>query len=178
MYDYLAIFDGENQYYPLVGKFCGSRKPLTLISSFNMMYLLFRSDATNEKRGFNATHSTGKFNCAQISVNMSLYYMLINFIILMNFTVCSGVRLQAHLNHTDYIYSHTKFDGNTTYKSYEDCTWLIESNDNQRVRIEFTFFALELDGQCSYDKTIVYDGPDEQSPQLAHLCGSNVSSKG
>lgn len=59
-YDHVAVFDGESIADPALGRFCGSRKPLTLVSSFNMLYLLFRSDATNEKRGFNATHSTGK----------------------------------------------------------------------------------------------------------------------
>lgn len=60
-YDHVAIYDGASIDYPALGRFCGSRRPLTLVSSLNMLYLLFRSDATNEKRGFNATHSTGKF---------------------------------------------------------------------------------------------------------------------
>lgn len=59
-YDHVAVFDGESVDDHALGRFCGSRKPLTLVSSFNMLYLVFQSDATNEKRGFNATHSTSK----------------------------------------------------------------------------------------------------------------------
>jgi len=66
-YDHVAIFDGGSIDDPSLGRFCGSRRPLTLVSSFNMLYLLFRSDATTEKRGFNATHSTGKPSIARPS---------------------------------------------------------------------------------------------------------------
>lgn len=59
-YDHVAVYDGESAKDPPMGRYCGSKRPLTLLSSFNMLYLLFHSDKTNEKRGFNATHSTGK----------------------------------------------------------------------------------------------------------------------
>lgn len=61
-YDHVAVFDGESVDDHALGRFCGSRRPLTLVSSFNMLYLVFRSDATNEKRGFNATHTTSKLS--------------------------------------------------------------------------------------------------------------------
>lgn len=70
-YDYVAVFDGEGVDDHALGRFCGSRKPLTLVSSFNMLYLVFHSDATNEKRGFNATHSTSKFQFAEFQICMS-----------------------------------------------------------------------------------------------------------
>lgn len=88
--------------------------------------------------------------------------------------MCGG-RLQANLNQNDLIYSHPLFDGATHYNRNEDCDWIIEANENQRVRIEFTFFALEADSNCNYDQTIVYDGPDDAAPQLARLCGTDVS---
>lgn len=73
-YDNVAVFDGEKVDDPALGRFCGSRRPLTLVSSFNMLYLLFRSDATNEKRGFNATHSTGRLF---INESFTCYLMII-----------------------------------------------------------------------------------------------------
>lgn len=66
-YDHVAVYDGESAKDPALGRYCGSKRPLTLLSSFNMLYLLFHSDKTNEKRGFNATHSTGKL-CAPLAV--------------------------------------------------------------------------------------------------------------
>lgn len=93
---------------------------------------------------------------------------------LCGYLVCGG-RLQANLNQTELIFSHPLFDGATHYGRNEDCEWLIEANYNQRVRAEFTFFALEADSSCNYDQTIVYDGPDETAAQLARLCGTDVS---
>lgn len=62
-YDHVSVFDGLGAEDPTLGKFCGTKKPLMIMSSFDKMYLLFKSDATNQRRGFNATHSTGKFYC-------------------------------------------------------------------------------------------------------------------
>lgn len=89
-------------------------------------------------------------------------------------TVCGG-RLQAYFNQSDLIYSHPSFDGVTHYNRNEDCEWLIEANFNQRVRVEFTFFALEADNNCNFDYTIIYDGSADTATQLARLCGNDVS---
>lgn len=88
--------------------------------------------------------------------------------------VCGG-RLQAQQNQTNLIYSHPLFDESTLYARNEDCEWLLEANYNQRVKIEFNFFAVEPDGNCNYDQTTIYDGTDEAAPQLARLCGTDVS---
>lgn len=79
------------------------------------------------------------------------------------------------MNQLGLIYSHPQFNGTTHYNRNEDCDWIIEANENQRVRIEFTFFALEADSNCNYDQTIVYDGADDSSNQLARFCGTDVS---
>lgn len=79
------------------------------------------------------------------------------------------------MNQLDLIYSHSLFDGTTHYNKNEDCEWFIEANYNQRVKIEFTFFALEAEKDCNYDQTIVYDGADDTATQLARLCGTDVS---
>ena len=171
----------------LLGRFCGSRKPLTLVSSYNLLYLVFRSDATNERRGFNATHTTSKWTqskslgCLKLMrLKLILSGLLVNISFGANFatlSVCGG-RLQASLNQNGLIYSHPSFDGATHYNRNEDCDWIIEANENQRVRVEFTYFSLEADSGCNYDNTIIYDGPDDSATQLARLCGSEVSFNG
>lgn len=83
--------------------------------------------------------------------------------------------MQANLNQFDLIYSHPLFDTNTHYNRNEDCEWLIEANYNQRIRVEFTYFALEPENSCNYDVTMLYDGPDDSAAQLARLCGIEVS---
>ena len=79
------------------------------------------------------------------------------------------------MGQTDLVYSHPHFNGTSHYNINEDCDWIIEANETQNVRVEFTFFALEADGNCTYDQTIVYDGPDDVAPQLSRICGSDVS---
>lgn len=79
------------------------------------------------------------------------------------------------LNQNDLIYSHPEFDGESPYRSNEDCEWLIECSTNQRIKIDFTFVSLEYENKCNYDRITVYDGPDEYSARKAQLCGSDVS---
>lgn len=76
------------------------------------------------------------------------------------------------------IYSHALFDKTTHYNRNVHCEWLIEAIRtpyNLRIKLEFTYFALEADNECRYDETIVYDGPDDTATQLARLCGTEVS---
>ena len=58
-YDNLEIFDGFDLSGGILGKFCGSRRPEEVISSKNQMFLKFFSDASVQKRGFLASHTTG-----------------------------------------------------------------------------------------------------------------------
>lgn len=88
-------------------------------------------------------------------------------------TVCGG-RLPANLNQNDLIFSHSSFDGVKPYGRNEDCEWLIEAY-NQRVQIEFSFFALEADNNCNLDYVQIFDGKDDAAPSLARLCGTEVS---
>lgn len=136
-----------------------------------MLYLLFRSDATNEKRGFNATHTTGKSSNAKLPPHIPQSNPRTNQY---SSLVCGG-RLPAIVNQNDLILSHPLFDGVNHYRRNEDCEWLIEANYNQKIKVEFNFFALEADSNCNYDQVVIYDGLDDSAAQLARLCGTDVS---
>lgn len=58
-YDHLEIFDGKDAKAPALGRFCGAKEPEPIISSGNKMFLKFVSDNSIQKKGFEATHSTG-----------------------------------------------------------------------------------------------------------------------
>ncbi|KAL0203941.1 hypothetical protein M9458_001959, partial [Cirrhinus mrigala] len=47
-YDHLEAFDGDSDKTPILSRLCGSNK----------MYLRFISDASVQRKGFQATHST------------------------------------------------------------------------------------------------------------------------
>ncbi|XP_066549187.1 tolloid-like protein 2 isoform X1 [Amia ocellicauda] len=57
-YDHLELYDGPSSKSPILGRFCGSKKPEPVIASSNKMFLRFYSDASVQRKGFNAKHST------------------------------------------------------------------------------------------------------------------------
>lgn len=58
-YDHVEIFDGSSAESKSLGKFCGSNVPEPLLASGNEMYMSFFSDASVQRKGFHATHTTG-----------------------------------------------------------------------------------------------------------------------
>uniref|UniRef100_A0A8D3CDY9 Metalloendopeptidase n=1 Tax=Scophthalmus maximus TaxID=52904 RepID=A0A8D3CDY9_SCOMX len=57
-YDHLEAFDGDSDTAAILGRLCGSKVPEPLVSTGNKMYLRFISDASVQRKGFQATHST------------------------------------------------------------------------------------------------------------------------
>lgn len=58
-YDHLELYDGPNSLAPSLGRFCGSKKPDPVVASGSSLFLRFYSDASVQRRGFQAVHSTG-----------------------------------------------------------------------------------------------------------------------
>ncbi|XP_035228311.1 tolloid-like protein 1 [Stegodyphus dumicola] len=78
-YDRIVAFDGDNDMSPTLGKFCGSKVPHPILASGNRMFLVFKSDASVQRKGFKATHTT----------------------------VCGGRLLAGHT--MEHLYSHAKY---------------------------------------------------------------------
>ncbi|KAL2098307.1 hypothetical protein ACEWY4_007514 [Coilia grayii] len=57
-YDHLEAFDGDSDKAAILGRLCGSKIPEPLVSTGNKMYMRFISDASVQRKGFQATHST------------------------------------------------------------------------------------------------------------------------
>lgn len=58
-YDHVAIYNGDSTESFTLGKFCGSKLPHPISASSNEMFMVFKSDASIQRHGFAATHSTG-----------------------------------------------------------------------------------------------------------------------
>ncbi|XP_055517540.1 LOW QUALITY PROTEIN: tolloid-like protein 2 [Leucoraja erinacea] len=58
IYDYLEVYDGLSERSALLGRYCGSKKPETIVTTANKMSLRFFSDASVQRKGFQAQHST------------------------------------------------------------------------------------------------------------------------
>ena len=62
-YDYVEIYGGSNSTSPKLGKICGSESqvfPRLFMSSGNRMFIQFRTDLTNQKKGFVAEYSRSR----------------------------------------------------------------------------------------------------------------------
>ncbi|BFZ17237.1 hypothetical protein BsWGS_20276 [Bradybaena similaris] len=57
-YDHVVVFDGDDSSARSLGKFCGALVPDPVTSSGNRMFMLFFSDASVQRKGFEAEHST------------------------------------------------------------------------------------------------------------------------
>ncbi|NP_001084377.1 tolloid-like protein 2 precursor [Xenopus laevis] len=81
-YDHLELYDGPNGKAAILGRFCGSKEPSPVVASTNNMFLRFYSDASVQRKGFQAKYSPE----------------------------CGG-RLKAEIQTND-IYSHAQFGDN------------------------------------------------------------------
>uniref|UniRef100_A0A8C2VAY4 Metalloendopeptidase n=1 Tax=Chinchilla lanigera TaxID=34839 RepID=A0A8C2VAY4_CHILA len=57
-YDHLEMYDGPDSLAPILGRFCGSNKPDPVVASGSSLFLRFYSDASVQRKGFQAAHST------------------------------------------------------------------------------------------------------------------------
>ncbi|PIO33299.1 hypothetical protein AB205_0007210 [Aquarana catesbeiana] len=68
-YDHLEVFDGETDKSSILGRLCGNKIPEPLIATGNKMFLRFVSDASVQRKGFQATHSTDSQQASQAQDN-------------------------------------------------------------------------------------------------------------
>ncbi|KAG1668287.1 Tolloid-like protein 1 [Nymphon striatum] len=57
-YDHIVFYDGDDTEDITLGRFCGSKVPHPIVASSNEMYMVFKSDASVQRKGFKATHTT------------------------------------------------------------------------------------------------------------------------
>lgn len=53
------LYDGDSPESHTLGRFCGSKPPHPIIATGNQMFLVFKSDASVQRKGFFASHTTG-----------------------------------------------------------------------------------------------------------------------
>lgn len=161
-YDYIAIYDGLNSNSSSLGRFCSSKVAQTITSSQNKAFMVFKSDASLQRKGFKAHYSTGKLRKLPSG-------RLSNFL---SFCVVCGGRVAANRS-MEHLYSHAKY-GDANYDRKEDCDWQIVAKEDKRIYLKFVTFELEHENNCSYDYVEIFDGYDDSSPSLGKFCGNKV----
>ncbi|XP_030376364.1 dorsal-ventral patterning protein tolloid [Scaptodrosophila lebanonensis] len=55
IYDYVAIYDGRSENSSTLGLYCGGREPYAVTASSNEMFMVLKTDAGLQRKGFKAT---------------------------------------------------------------------------------------------------------------------------
>lgn len=134
-YDYLEIYDGSNTNSTLIGKYCGTNSPGTIVSTTGELTFRFHSDGSVNNSGWKADIS-----CIECSTSPS-------FITMSNtpITIQCGEEIQFY----DPGGPNSDYSASSNYTQT-----FTPSESDQCLQIEFTYFNTE----SSFDKLMVYDG--------------------
>jgi len=69
-----VLYDGDSPESQTLGRFCGSKAPHPIIATGNQMFLVFKSDASVQRKGFFASHTTGITSERDNSLLMNIRY--------------------------------------------------------------------------------------------------------
>ncbi|KAM9316697.1 scavenger receptor cysteine-rich domain-containing protein DMBT1-like [Gastrophryne carolinensis] len=146
-YDYVMIYDGLPLTTLPLGKICSPINS-TFTSSSNVMGVVFRTDGSVRRTGFQAVYSSSVRNSSQ-PVN------------------CGGILTNGWgaIESPSYPYSY----------SPADCVWHIQ-NANSIIQIHFNDVRLEYSNNCLSESVSVYDGTPANSALLGKFCGTGTRS--
>lgn len=122
-FDWLQIHDGYSSADQLIGRFCGSRKPLngdSIISTTQNLYLWFRSDNTTAKMGFDLQWTSIPPQCGGL-VNVDTHTTI----------------------------SSPGSPGN--YPKNRNCQWHLRAPANKRLKLTYFTLNLEKHDNCDFD---------------------------
>ncbi|KAJ8923869.1 hypothetical protein NQ315_010451 [Exocentrus adspersus] len=146
LYDSVQVFDNNTDLGMggLIGKYCGFTKPPIVLSSSNIMTIVFVTDITKNMDGFLAT------------------YLLVP-----ESNVCGG-----HYYTSSGIIKSPGYSDN--YPSNRDCSWVITVPPGQQVMLNITDFELEPQATCRYDWLEIRNGGTSTSPLIGKYCGTTI----
>lgn len=143
-YDHIVIYDGDSTDAHTLGRFCGSKVPHHIIATSNQMYMVFKSDASVQRKGFFATHST----------------------------VCGGHLMATQ--RVQHLYSHARFgDHNYDNNADCEWTIGSAPGAPLYIQLTFLTFEVEPENDCSYDYVEVFNSVDAIGSSLGKFCSYN-----
>uniref|UniRef100_A0A1I8NWD8 Cubilin n=2 Tax=Stomoxys calcitrans TaxID=35570 RepID=A0A1I8NWD8_STOCA len=133
-FDWLQINDGRSAASQIIGRFCGTHRPLggNIISSTNNLYLWFRSDNSTSREGFSLEWNSIPPQCGGV-VNVSTHG-----------TISSP-------GSPGY------------YPKNRDCRWLLKAPTDRRLKLTFFSLQIENHDSCNYDYLEIKDGISGES---------------
>nr|XP_048312083.1 CUB and sushi domain-containing protein 1 [Myodes glareolus] len=197
-HDYLEIQNGPYHSSPMMGQFSGPDLPASLLSTTHETLIRFYSDHSQNRQGFKLSYQAYELqNCpdppafqngfminSDYSVGQSISFECYPGYILLGHPVLTC----QHGTDRNWNYPFPRCDApcgyNVTsqngtiyspgfpdeYPILKDCLWLITVPPGHGVYINFTLLQTE----AVNDYIAVWDGPDQNSPQLGVFSGNTA----
>ncbi|NWQ80635.1 CUZD1 protein, partial [Columbina picui] len=140
----IKVYDGPSTNSPLLGQICNNTDAVPILqSSSDSLTFLITTNSEVFTRNF-----------------FVIYY----FISEADTVNCGGELTGPNGTFTspNYPKPHPVF----TY-----CVWHIQTEKNSKINLQFEDFFLELDQNCRFDFTAVYDGPTTNTGLIGKVCG-------
>ncbi|XP_062981165.1 CUB and sushi domain-containing protein 1 [Elgaria multicarinata webbii] len=197
-HDFLEIQNGPYHTSSMIGQFSGTDLPPSLLSTTHETLIHFYSDHSENRQGFKLAYQAYELqNCpdpppffngyiinSDYSVGQSISfecypgYVLIGHSVLTchhginrnwnyPFPKCEAPCGYNVTSQNGTVYSPGFPD---EYPNSKDCTWLISVPQGHGIYINFTLLQTELVN----DYIAVWDGPDQNSPQLGVFSGNTA----
>ncbi|XP_046732976.1 neuropilin-1a-like isoform X2 [Silurus meridionalis] len=147
MYDFLEVYDGDNEKAILVGKFCGKIAPSPITSSGNLLLIKFISDYETTGAGFSIRYELHRAECSR------------------NFTALSGLiqtpgfpdNYPNSLDCTFIIFAPRMSEIVLEFESFD------MEPDNTAA----------TGASCRFDYLEIWDGYPTVGPHIGRYCGSS-----
>ncbi|XP_008977252.4 CUB and sushi domain-containing protein 1 isoform X1 [Callithrix jacchus] len=197
-HDFLEIQNGPYHTSPMIGQFSGTDLPMALLSTTHETLIHFYSDHSQNRQGFKLAYQAYELqNCpdpppfqngyminSDYSVGQSISFECYPGYILIGYPVLTC----QHGINRNWNYPFPRCDApcgyNVTsqngtiyspgfpdeYPILKDCIWLITVPPGHGVYINFTLLQTE----AVNDYIAVWDGPDQNSPQLGVFSGNTA----
>uniref|UniRef100_A0A8C0H2N6 Uncharacterized protein n=1 Tax=Chelonoidis abingdonii TaxID=106734 RepID=A0A8C0H2N6_CHEAB len=197
-HDFLEIQNGPYHTSSMIGQFSGTELPPSLLSTTHETLIHFYSDHSENRRGYKLAYQAYELqNCPDPPPFLNGYIVNLDYSVgqSISFECYPGYVLIGHAVLTcqhginrnwNYLfprceapcgYNVTSQNGTVyspgfpdEYPNSKDCTWLISVPQGHGVYINFTLLQTEPVN----DYIAVWDGPDQNSPQLGVFSGNTA----
>ncbi|XP_066579431.1 cubilin [Amia ocellicauda] len=144
-YDYVKVYDGDNENFPLVGIFCGETVPVPFLSTNNFLTVRFITDGSVAFSGFNATYTAVDLPCG------------------------------GFLNATTSSQTITSPNYPSAYPPSTTCRWTLDSPTQEHVKLSVQHFHLQPSQNCAQNYLEFKDWPEGDYAQVHKFCGTDVT---
>ncbi|KAK9889124.1 hypothetical protein WA026_004393 [Henosepilachna vigintioctopunctata] len=145
-HDYVLVYDNNtnSERGGLIGRYCGNKLPPALVSTSNVLTIVFVSDLNPNTGGF------------------TLSYHFVD-----EAKLCGGNFISP-----GGVLKSPGFPKN--YPSTSDCTWTITVATGSQILLNITKFDIEQYAGCKYDHLEIRNGKAVSSPLIGRYCGNDI----